>query len=501
MVRLVRFGARPIPSPMSWGPVTVHDEQQEDHPGVAMTKPMPSQTDRSAPSGAMLADLLARVQWRPEHLAGQLNTLADLHGHPERVHPKTPYKWLRGAQPRRPWPGLTAALLSRHLPTPVTPADLGWDDGGEESVSATAGLELPWTGAGGLQAARTLVEADGMQRRMFLTLLGTTLTTPAHEWLIANAATDTARATGADLPEDVIDQLDLITASLRRMDDQLGGGTLQAMVGVHLRTVVDLLENRRYSDTAGRRLHATAAELLRLGGFLAFDTGQHALAQRYWVAALHTAHAAGDRGLAANILGFMSCQAKDLGQTREAVTLAETARAGYPATAPRVQAILDLRAAEAYAVAGDLTSTRRAVDAAFDRLTDIAPGHGEPGWAYWLDVTHAHGQAGYCHLRLGQWDTARSHLRSALAAQAGAVSREGALRQVLMATTYVRQTQPDLDQALDLAGRAVATLAGQVSSARVVGHVTRLSDHLQPYRRNPVVTAFTDQARHLSRTA
>jgi hypothetical protein len=284
------------------------------------------------------------------------------------------------------------------------------------------------------------------------------------------------------------------------MDDQLGGGNLHALLAVHLRTVVDLLEHRRYSETLGRRLHTTAAELLRLGGFLAFDAGRHAHAQRYWIAALHTAHAAGDRGLGANILGFMSCQAKDLGQTREAVTLAETARAGYPATTGRVQAILDLRAAEAYAVAGDLTNARRAVDAAFERLTDPVPGRGEPDWAYWLDATHAHGQAGYCYLRLGQWDAARSHLRAALTTQ-GVASREGALRQVLMATTYVRQPHPDLDQALDLAGRAVATLTGQVSSARVAGHVARLTGHLQPYRRNPAVKAFTDQARHLARTA
>jgi hypothetical protein len=67
----------------------------------------------------------------------------------------------------------------------------------------------------------------------------------------------------------------------------------------------------------------------------------------------------------------------------------------------------DLRAAEAYAVDGDLTNTRRAMDAAFDRFADPIPDHGEPDWAYWLDLTHAHGQAGYCYLRLGQPATSR----------------------------------------------------------------------------------------------
>ncbi|MBI1758249.1 MAG: hypothetical protein HYR62_03345 [Actinobacteria bacterium] len=72
----------------------------------------------------------------------------------------------------------------------------------------------------------------------------------------------TAHPTGSDLPADVIDELDAITAGLRRMDDQLGGGNLQTLVGAHLRTVVDLLEHRRYTTLTGRRLHTTAAELL-----------------------------------------------------------------------------------------------------------------------------------------------------------------------------------------------------------------------------------------------
>jgi tetratricopeptide (TPR) repeat protein len=283
----------------------------------------------------------------------------------------------------------------------------------------------------------------------------------------------------------------------RRMDDQLGGGNLQTLVTANLSAVLDLLRDRRYDESTGRRLHASAAELLRLQGFLAFDAGRHAQAQRSWIAALHTAHAAGDRGLGANILGFMSCQAKDLGQVREAIGLAETARTAYPATSAKVQAILDLRAAEAYAVDGDITASRRAIDDAFNRFTDPTAEHGEPDWAYWLDQTHAHGQAGYCYLRLHQWDQARTHFRAALRGQGQTTSREGALRQVLMATTYIRQPNPDIDQALDVAGRAVTTLTGQVSSARVVGHVTTLTQHLSAYRRNPAVRAFTEQTRTL----
>src|SRR5205814_5488854 len=134
------------------------------------------------------------------------------------------------------------------------------------------------------------------------------------------------------------------------------------LVGDQLRYVTGLIENRRYGESVGRRLHGTAAELLRLGGWLAFDSGRHALAQRHWIAAMHAAHAAGDRAIAANILGFMSCQAKDLGQTQEAITLAETARAGYPGASSQVAAILHLRAAEAHANDRAKAACRQAID-------------------------------------------------------------------------------------------------------------------------------------------
>lgn len=67
-----------------------------------------------------------------------------------------------------------------------------------------------------------------------------------------------------------------------------------------------------------------------------------------------------------------------------------------------------------------------------------------------------------------------------------------------MATTYVRQPRPDLDQALALGNRALDALTQQVSSARVAGHFTNLIDHLAPYRQNSAVNAFNDRTRDAS---
>ncbi|MGH3887600.1 MAG: hypothetical protein ACRDSZ_13715 [Pseudonocardiaceae bacterium] len=441
-----------------------------------------------------LAVVLAKLGWKPAMLARQLNSFAALHGRSERVHAKTPYKWLRGDRPRSPWPALTAALLTDELGHPITAADLGWDGADVEAVSAISGLVLPWTTAGSLHAVRAVNDAGSMDRRILLTLLGAAACAPAHEWLIARPDAEVARSSGLPLPVGVVDDLDDIVGRLRRIDDQLGSGTLLHLVRAHLRHVVGLLDQRRYPDSVGRRLHATAGELMRLAGWLSFDSGHHPQAQRYWTAGLHAAHAAGDRALGANIIGFMSAQAIDLGQIRESATLAETARVGYPGATPKVAAILDLRAAQAHAYDRSVTECRRALDSAFDRLGGAPSSSGEPGWCYWLDEAQAHSMAGFCYLGLEDWGRARQHLHAALRLRGPSYRREGAQSRILLATTYLRQDRPEVDHAVSLASRAVETLTGEVDSARSVGYLTRFVSQLAPYRRRPAVRQLTEQA-------
>ncbi|MGN2638999.1 tetratricopeptide repeat protein [Nocardia takedensis] len=448
-----------------------------------------------------LAAPLAQLGWRPETLARKLIEFAALNGRREYLHAKTPYKWLLGHRPRPPWPALIAALLTAELARPVSPTDLGWaptgDNGDASLLPAHAGLQLPWTAEGAARAMRAVTEADPMDRRVFLTAMGAAMSAPAHQWLLAEPIPPLTR-TGRTrrVQQATVDELDLMTASLRRLDDGGGGDTVLHMVRAHLRQTITLIEHSNYTDTIGRRLHSNAAELLRLAGWLSFDSGHHPRAQRYWQAALRAAHTAGDRALAANTIGFMSCQAKDIGAPTEAVTLAESARAGYPGASPRVSAILNLRAAEAYATSGATDQCRRAIDNAFTSLD--SPTTTAPDWSYWLDHGHAHGQAGYCYLRLGRFSDARRHLRHALRLQDRSATREGALRYTLLATTYTRQNDPDIDQAVSLAERAVDTLAGDVDSHRCVGHLTTLIGELDRHHRRPAVRQLTEQVNALA---
>src|SRR5262249_48094506 len=111
-----------------------------------------------------LRALLRRAAMSPEQFARKLNRQAALMRLPARVDPKTPYKWLRGALPRPPWPAIASIILSEQLGVPVTPTHIGWPDvgNGTEFVSAASGLEIPWTAAGAVHAAVEVAETNIM---------------------------------------------------------------------------------------------------------------------------------------------------------------------------------------------------------------------------------------------------------------------------------------------------------------------------------------------------
>jgi hypothetical protein len=450
-----------------------------------------------AGAGAALRPLLQRAGLSPEQFARRLNQRASELGIPNRIDQKTPYKWFRGTLPRQPWPTLTAHLLSARLGWDISVEDLGWIVGDADllCVPADSGLALPWTAQGALAAAAEVMDGTPMDRRLFLGLTGSALTSPALDWLLAQPVSDVTGFAGRRIQGAHVDSVEEMTAQLRRMDDQFGGGAVLDLVRAQVRYVVQLLRDYSYTSDVGERLHGAAAELLRLGGWLSFDTGKQAQAQRYWLAALHSSHAANDRAVGANVLGFMSCQAKDVGLYDDAIKLAEAALRGYPGTSPRVVAILSLRAAQAYAQVNDVNACRSAIDSAYEALHDVSPETTEPSWAYWLNEAQANEQIGYCYLKLEDWSRARSHFRTALRLQDNPDTREGALRQALLAVTYARQGEPE--HACQAATTATSILAKDVDSDRCVGHVRQVQAALDPYRKVPLVAEFNENVDRL----
>jgi hypothetical protein len=483
VVRLVRLGISTFPE-RTWSTT------------VGVTTARQGRGAAGVNDGKGLRACLQRASMSPEQFARRLNRYAAQLGSPNRIDPKTPYKWLRGTMPREPWPALAAAILSTELGCHIRAEDLGWKRSSNAVLylPADTGLELPWSADGAVLAASEVIEVDAMDRRVFLQLTGTALTQPAFDWLITPKASAASRTTGRRVHDSHVDSVQHMTGQLRRMDDQFGGGAVLDLVHSQIQYVLNLLRNHRYTTEVGERLHGVTAELLRLAGWLSFDAGRHSQAQRYWLAALRGAHTAGDRSLGANILGFMSCQAKDLELYTESIKLAEASRQGYPGASPKVRAILNLRAAEAYAQTGDTKACRAAIDAAYEAVRDTPPESGEPAWSYWMDEAQVNAQAGYCYMRMEDWSRAQNHLRTALRLQADTFSREGALRRSLIAITHARQGDPE--QACEVATRAVQALAEDVDSDRCVGHVRRVQQALTPYRK---VTAVRDFDEHVNR--
>ena len=446
---------------------------------------------------AGLRVLLQRAQLSPERFARLLNRSAADLGLVARIDPKTPYKWLRGVHPREPWPGLVVELLNTELGCRIEVAELGWrvNPSSVRYVPADSGLDAPWTATGALAVGVEVVEGSAVDRRIFLMLTGSALTQPALEWLVATQSGELLGGAGRRIPDEHVTAVEEITARLRRMDDQGAGGAVLDLVRSELRHVLDLLRHYRYETATGLRLHADAAELMRLAGWLSFEAGQHPAAQRYWIAALRGAQAAGDRALGANVLGFMSCQAKDLGRYGEAVRLAEAALHGCAGASPRVAAILHLRLAEAQAMTQDTKGCRSSIDQAREAFRASPPDYGEPDWFYWVDDAEFAAFTASCYLWLADWDRAERHYTVAIRRQADPRARASADWHAKLARVLAGKGEPE--HACEVAGTAVDLLTDEVDSARCVGYVRQACIALRPYRRLPAVRHLTERADRL----
>ncbi|MGH3866812.1 MAG: hypothetical protein ACRDQ4_11865 [Pseudonocardiaceae bacterium] len=368
-----------------------------------------------------LESYLARCGWTAENLAYHLNAMARSLSLPERMHPKTPSRWVRARPPRtrpclprQPWPGLVCAVLTRKLGEPVTLGSLGWTiSSGLLYVPADDGLEHAWDPAGALASLFEVLEADGMDRRYFLAITGVPLTALAHQWLL-DPARVAASVKGKRVDTQLVTDVERVVEARRGMDDAIGGGGLIRALREDLRIVTELISNSSYTEQLGVRLHVAAAELARLAGYQSVKAGQNAAAQRYYAAALRSAHVAGDRAVGANVLAFMSFHSISSGDPRDAIVMIDSALRGGEQLTPKVAAYLHSRRARAAACCGDLGAWDRSRGLSFDLLAQSRPDD-EPACLYWLDEAFLYGNAGAGALELGRATDAERYNRLAVA--------------------------------------------------------------------------------------
>jgi len=444
-------------------------------------------------------------------LARRVNDLGAQRGLTLRYDKTSVARWVsKGMVPQGAAPHLIAAAIGQKLGRPVPLHEIGLADA---DPAPEVGLAFPRDVGQAVRSATELYRLDLAGRRagsggIWQSLAGSfavsAYATPASRWLITPADSSVAReansADGSGAPLKVghsdVQKLREAAEDARRWDSKYGGGDWRSsMVPECLRVEAAPLLLGAYSDEVGRALFGASAELTRLAGWMAFDTGQQEAAQRYYIQALRLARAAADVPLGGYVLASMSLQATYRGFGDEGVDLAQAAleRNRGLATA-RTMSFFRLVEARAHARAGDAQAAGAALRAAEGWLERARDGDNDPSWLGFYSYDRFAADAAECYRDLKAPRQVRRFTEQALSKPTEEFVRSHGLRLVVSAVAELESGK--LDAACEQGVRAVE-VAGRISSARTTEYVKDLLHRLEPYGDEPRVVELRERARPL----
>ncbi|MGW6021519.1 transcriptional regulator [Streptomyces sp. NPDC055099] len=425
-------------------------------------------------------------------LARRVNMCGAEHGLDLRYDKTSVARWLRGQQPRGRAPGIIAEALGRKLGRTVTIDEIGMANG--KNLASGVGLQFSPTVLGAIEQVCELWRSD-VGRRDFLSgssVAASALVEPSRDWLISSPDAQVGRMAGPRVGLSDVAAVKAMTEALTQLDHQYGSGHVRPVVVHYLNSVVSGLLAGSYREAVGRELFAAVGRLTELAGYMAVDTGQPGLAQRYYIQALRLAQAAGDRGYGGYVLAAsMSHLAAQLGNPREIAQLARAAQEGTRGrVTPRAEAMFYAAEARGHALLGDGRSTQvvagRAVEA-MDRASTEAESGDDPVWIKHFDHAYLADELAHCHRDLGQADAAARSAEESLAGHPETRARRRAIGLVLLATAQVQRR--DIEQACHTGLKAVELL-GTLRSNRGAEYLEDFQQRLDPYREEPVVREF-----------
>ncbi|MCH0561272.1 MFS transporter [Streptomyces sp. MUM 16J] len=444
-------------------------------------------------------------------LARRVNDLGAQRGLTLRYDKTSVARWVsKGMVPQGAAPHLIAAAIGQKLGRPVPLHEIGLADA---DPAPEVGLAFPRDVGQAVKSATELYRLDLAGRRagsggIWQSLAGSfavsAYATPASRWLITPADSSVARETGtaegSSAPIKVghsdVQKLREAAEDARRWDSKYGGGDWRSsMVPECLRVEAAPLLLGSYSDEVGRALFGASAELTRLAGWMAFDTGQQEAAQRYYIQALRLARAAADVPLGGYVLASMSLQATYRGFGDEGVDLAQAAveRNRGLATA-RTMSFFRLVEARAHARAGDAQAAGAALKASEGWLERSRDGDNDPSWLGFYSYDRFAADAAECYRDLKAPRQVRRFTEQALSKPTEEFVRSHGLRLVVSAVAELESG--NLDAACEQGVRAVE-VAGRISSARTTEYVKDLLHRLEPYGDEPRVVELRERARPL----
>ncbi|MFF1512267.1 MFS transporter [Streptomyces sp. NPDC058326] len=449
-------------------------------------------------------------------LARRVNDLGSQRGLTLRYDKTSVARWVaKGMVPQGAAPHLIAAAIGQKLGRPVPLHEIGLADA---DPAPEVGLAFPRDVGEAVRSATDLYRLDLAGRRagggIWQSLAGSfavsAYATPASRWLITPADPSVEReaprpsggGTAATVAEHArvghsdVAKLREAAEDARRWDSKYGGGDWRSsMVPECLRVDAAPLLLASYSDEVGRALFGATAELTRLAGWMAFDTGQQEAAQRYYIQALRLARAAADVPLGGYVLASMSLQATYRGFADEGVDLAQAAleRNRGLATA-RTMSFFRLVEARAHAKAGDGAAAAAALKSSEGWLERSRDGDADPTWLGFYSYDRFCADAAECYRDLKAPHEVRRFTEQALSRPTEEFVRSHGLRLVVSAVAELESG--NLDAACAAGTRAVE-VAGRISSARTTEYVRDLLHRLEPYGDEPRVRELRERARPL----
>jgi hypothetical protein len=391
--------------------------------------------------------------------------------------------WVRGTTPSGRAPLILVEALSRKLHRVVTLEEVGLPP--QPSFSRDG---LDWhadTLVGLTDLGR--VDVDAERRRVLAAAAYSlaALAVPGESWWSEMVDRGRSRGTGGGHPvgrSDVEAVRDMVSL-FSRVDQRRGGGHARTAVVQYLTADVSAFLRGRYADENVRRdMFTSASELAYLSGWMAFDNGEHTVAQRYFSLSVKLAAEAGDPAMAAHVLRAMAHQAVDLGHHREALELSSASvdRARYLAASPRERSLLGVVHARALAINREAKAAAEALLRAESDLSAASEGDDEPGRVFFFgQASLAHETA--CTLRdIGDLGGAASQFRlSVRTRKATSFTRTHAVTLGYLGVLQARQGE--LEEACATWLRSLDAMEG-VRSGRTRQVASEMRAVLSPFR-------------------
>ncbi len=472
-------------------------------------------------------------------LARRVNMCGREHGLDLRYDKTSVARWLRGQRPRGQAPAMIAEALGRKLGRAVTLDEVGMADSRHSGTAL--GLVYAPTVTAAVEQVCELWRADVGRREVLTraTPVASALVEPSRDWLISAPGPPLARTAGRPVTRTDVAAVRDTTATLAALDRRHGSGHYRPVTVHYLNSVVSGLLAGRYDDAIGRELLAAAARMTELAGGMAVDACLPGIAQRYYVQALRLADAAGDRPFGGYVLAAgMSRLAAALGNHREVVQLARTAREGTrDRVPPRAEALFSAAEARGAAGLGDEAAFRESAararaaleqaEAAGTRAAGAAGGPGasgasgtpgapgaagaagttgaaraaggvrdpgrapargrEPAWLARFDRSALAYELACSLLELGRYEAAQRRAEEALAGLPESSVRLRCLALAALGRAQSGRREPA--QACRSGTRALRLLDG-LASGRAATELARLARSLQPYEADPAVREF-----------